>query len=129
MAITVDTSVFLSIFYDERSRRWSENILLQKDKKISTITIAEVLASVYKKSPRLAMIAKSLVEQAIMPENIIAVTSEIAEVAGKMKSKYSPNFSMADSIILATAILTGCDRVATLDPEFGQVAELKVLRH
>ena len=62
MAITVDTSIFLSIFYEENDRKWSEAILSQKDKKISTITIAEILASTYKRSPRLAMIAKSLVE-------------------------------------------------------------------
>jgi len=128
MAIVVDTSIFLSIFYEERSRQWSENVLLQKDRKISTITIAEILASVYKKSPPLAMVAKSLVEQVILPENIIPVAIDVAEVAGKMKAKYGPNFSMADSVILATALLTGCDSIATLDPEFDKISEIKIVR-
>jgi predicted nucleic acid-binding protein len=45
-------------------------------------------------------------------------------LAGKIKSSYK--VSLADSIIIATAILTGCDYLISLDPEIKKIDLIEV---
>lgn len=128
MRVLVDTCVFLNVLYSEKGcekvGRFLKNI---KHPVISVITLSEILASAYKKAEWEAVEAKVLIEKAVGSENVILVTKDIAELAGKLKSKYSPKFSLADAIILATALLTGCRVVATMDSEFDKVEEVQIV--
>lgn len=127
MRILVDTCIFLSILYDEPSSEKAIALLKKHETLISVITLAEILASTYKKQEEYAIEAKVLVEKSVGEENVVEVTKETAELAGKLKTRYSSDFSLADAIILATALLTGCDAIATFDPEFKKVREIRII--
>ena len=92
------------------------------------MTTAEIIASTYKKAPELTMTVKALVENFVSRDNIIPMDNGIAEAAGKLKAKYSPNFSMADCIILATALKENCQALFTADPEFDKVSEIQIIK-
>lgn len=130
MALLVDTNIFLSIIYNERSSEKAAKILAahKGNIKISTMTTAELIASTFKKAPELTMTAKALIEAFVARENFIPVDNAIAETAGKLKAKYSPDLSMADCIILATALKENCEAVFTADPEFNMVSEIGIMK-
>lgn len=127
--ILIDTCIFLSILYGESgSERFVKFLTGRKDCVISVITLSEILSSAYKKFEEEAVKAKILVEKFTGEENIVPVTKEIAEMAGKLKAKYSGGFSLADAIILSTAIITECEAIATTDPEFEKIKEIKIIK-
>jgi len=53
-----------------------------------------------------------------------SVTKEIAEEGGRYKAKYG--FSIADGIIVATAVAEHADYLVTGDPDFNKVEEIKI---
>ena len=127
MRILADTCIFLSILYNEPFSKKAMSLLKTNKPIISVITLSEILASSYKKEPEMSIKAKALVERFVGCDNIISVTGDIAELAGKLKSKYSKDFSLADAIILATAFFADCDAIATFDSEFKKVEEIKII--
>ncbi len=125
--VLIDSCIFLSILYNEDSRGEAIKIVRSNERVISVITLSEVLSSCYKKSPEMSVKAKALIERAVGAENVIPVTKSIAEFAGKLKARYSSSFSLADSILLATALMADCEALATFDPEFEKVKEIEIV--
>jgi predicted nucleic acid-binding protein len=129
MRVLIDTGIFVNFLNDEPKAEFSGKFLEQIQNKkieglISTITIAEIFSLYYKISERRTIRAKTYIESIIEGENIIPTFKSIAELAGKIKSGYK--VSLGDSIIIATAILTGCDYLISLDPEIKKIDLIEV---
>lgn len=129
MRVLIDTGVFVNFLNDEPKAEFSEKLLEQiQDGKIegliSTISIAEIFSLYYRISEKRTMHAKSFVESIIEDDNIIPTFKPIAELAGKIKSSYK--VSLGDSVIIATAMLAGCDCLVSLDPEIKKVDLVEV---
>lgn len=132
MRVTIDTCIFMNVLNDEPGADASQ-VLLRKVLKgevgglISVITIAELFSLCGKISERAAARAKGLVVRIVGEENVAPVLIQVAELAGRLKTKYR-GVSLGDSLILATAILSGSDAVITRDPALAVVKEIKALR-
>jgi predicted nucleic acid-binding protein len=129
MRVLIDTGIFVNFLNDEPKAEFSGKFLEQIQNKkieglISTITIAEFFSLYYKISERRTIRAKTYIESIIEGENIIPTFKSITELAGKIKSGYK--VSLGDSIIIATAILTGCDYLISLDPEIKKIDLIEV---
>jgi predicted nucleic acid-binding protein len=129
MKVLIDTGIFVNFLNDEPKAEFSGKFLEQIQNKkieglISTITIAEIFSLYYKISEKKTVRAKIYIESIIESENIIPTFKSIAELAGKIKSSYK--VSLGDSIIIATAILTGCDYLISLDPEIKKIDLIEV---
>jgi len=129
MRILVDTGIFVNFLNDEANADFSEKLLEQiKNKKIegliSTITITEIFSLYYKLNERVTARAKTYIESIIENQHIIPLFKPIAELAGKIKANYK--ISLGDSVIIATAILTGCNYLVSLDSEMKKVDLIEV---
>lgn len=121
MRVVLDTWVFLN------SSKSSRILLHQvRDKAlegaVSTITFAELYSLLYKRvsDEGIKRFRESLERLGLRD---VPVTKEIAEEGGRYKAKYG--FSVADGIILATAVAEGADVLVTGDPDFEKVEEIK----
>ncbi len=72
------------------------------------------------------MKAKIYVESIVGSKNMIPVFRAVAELAGKIKASY--RLSLGDALIISTAVLTGCDYIATRDREIEAVPVIKSRR-
>ncbi len=129
MPVAIDTNVFLSILYKEMDYQKCVDVIKKfevNDRIISVITLTEMVSSIYTRSEEKYTEGIALLERVVVENNIINVTKEIANLAGKLKSKY--NFSLADSVILTTALILNCDAIITKDPEFEKVEEIKIIK-
>ena len=129
MRVLIDTGIFVNFLNDEPKAEFSGKFLEQIQNKkieglISTITIAEIFSLYYKISEKRTIRAKTYIESIIESKNIIPTFKSIAELAGKIKSSYK--VSLGDSIIIATALLTGCDYLISLDPEIKKTDLIEV---
>jgi predicted nucleic acid-binding protein len=129
MKVLIDTGIFVNFLNDEPKAEFSGKFLEQIQNKkieglISTITIAEIFSLYYKISEKKTIRAKTCIESIIEGENVIPTFKSIAELAGKIKSSYS--ISLGDSIIIATALLTGCNYLISLDPEIKKIDLIEV---
>ncbi len=132
MRVVIDTCIFMNVLNDEPGANASQALLREVlkgevDGLISVITIAELFSIYGKISERAAARAKGLVVRIVGEENVAPVLIQVAELAGRLKTKYG-GVSLGDSVILATAILSGSDAVITRDPALIVVEEIKVLR-
>ena len=131
LTIAIDTGILLGIFFQELNYRKKLELIEKigsKDRVISVITIAEIISKIYKKDENDDIVVRitNLLGKMTDESNIMPVTKEIATLAGKLKSKYK--FALGDSIITATAIISGCDAILTEDQEFEKIEEIKVIR-
>jgi len=129
MRVFIDTGIFVNFLNNEPKADFSEKLLEQIEKGkieglISTITIAEIFSIYYRMSEKKTMHAKTYIENIIDNKKIIPTFKPIAELAGKIKANYE--VSLGDSIVIATAILTGCDYLISLDPEIKKVDLINV---
>jgi predicted nucleic acid-binding protein len=129
MKVLVDTGIFVNFLNDEPKAEFSGKLLEQIQNKkieglISTITIAEIFSLYYKISEKKTVRAKIYIESIVENKNIIPTFKLIAELAGKIKSSYK--VSLGDSIVIATAVLTGCDYLISLDPEIKKIDLIEV---
>ena len=132
MRVTIDTCIFMNVLNDEPGADASQALLRKVLKGevgglISVMTIAELFSIYGKINKRRAARAKGLVVRIVGEESVAPVLIQVAEVAGRLKAKYR-GVSLGDSLILATAILTGSDAVITRDPTLAVVEEIKALR-
>jgi predicted nucleic acid-binding protein len=132
MRVVIDTCIFMNVLNDEPGANASQALLRkilkgEVDGLISVITIAELFSLYGKINERAAARAKGLVVRIVGEENLAPVLIQVAELAGRLKTKYR-GVSLGDSLILATAILAGSDAVITRDPALTVVEEIKVLR-
>ncbi len=128
MRSLIDTCVFISILRAEPGGGWFVRLLkrLRPETVVSVITLSEIIALVYQEDEEAAVKAKALVEREVGENNVFSVTREIAELAGKVKARH--RFSLADGIILATALAKKCGALVTFDHEFDDVEEIRVIR-
>jgi len=129
MKVLVDTGVFINVLNDEPSAEFSEKLLQQIQNKkidglISAITLAEIFSIYYRINEKATIRAKVYIESIIEKDKIIPVFKSIAELGGKVKSKYK--VSLGDAIIIATAMLTNCDYIVSLDREIRKVNLIEV---
>ena len=129
MRVLVDTGIFINVLNDEPNAEFSEKLLQQIQNKkidglISTITLAEIFSIYYRISEKATIRAKVYVESIIEKDKIIPVFKSIAELGGKIKSKYK--VSLGDAIIIATAVLANCDYLVSLDREIKKVNVIEV---
>jgi len=129
MRVLVDTGIFINVLNDEPNAEFSEKLLQQIQNKkidglISAITLAEIFSIYYRINERATIRAKVYVESIIEEDKIIPVFKSIAELGGKIKSKYK--VSLGDAIVIATAALANCDYLVSLDREIKKVNVIEV---
>jgi predicted nucleic acid-binding protein len=129
MKVLVDTGIFINVLNDEPNAEFSEKLLRQIQNKkidglISVITLAEIFSIYYRINERATIRAKIYIESIIEKDKIVPVFNSIAELGGKIKSKYK--VSLGDAIIIATAILANCDYIVSLDREIRKVNLIEV---
>jgi len=91
---------------------------------VSTITYAELYSLLYKRvSDGDIKSFKRNLERLGLRDRI--VTKEIAEEGGRYKARYG--FSIADGIIVATAVMEHVALLVTGDPDFNRVEEIKAV--
>ncbi len=121
MRIVLDTWIFLdpskpSKDLLDRVRRGALEAV------VSTITYAELYSLLYKRvSDGDVKSFKRNLERLGLRDR--AITKEIAEEGGRYKAKYG--FSIADGIIVATAVTEHATLLVTGDPDFNRVEEIK----
>lgn len=127
MRVLVDTNVFVKAFYKEPNYIKCINFVSDPKSQMlaSSITFTEVIPVISRKSEDSLYEALVEIEKTIGP-NIVPITKELAKIAGHLKMKYK--FGVADAIILASALLSGCDALATTDSDFDSVDEIKILK-
>ena len=122
MRVVLDTWVFLD------PSKFSKAILNRIRRKtldgvISTITYAEIYSLLYKRvdDEEIQRFRQSLDRLSLRD---VPVTKKIAEEGGRYKAKYG--FSVADGIILATAVAENVNLLVTGDPDIERVKEIRV---
>ena len=122
MKVILDTWVFLDPSQSSKallSRVRSATI----EGIVSTVTFAELYSLLYRRiSDKDAERFTRNFERLGLSD--VPVVKEIAKEGGRYKAKYG--FSIADGIILATALAERAEMLVTGDPEFRKVEELRV---
>ncbi len=131
MKVLIDTGIFVNVLNGESDSESSARLLEKVHNKqmqgiISTITLSEILSIFYRISERRTIKAKIYVETIVGSKNIIPVFRAIAELAGKIKASY--RVSLGDALIVSTAVLSGCDYIATRDREIEAVPMIESRR-
>lgn len=129
MRVLVDTGIFINVLNKERGYESSVDFLEKIQRKevegfVSVITISEIISIFHRISEEETIIAKTYIESLIGEDRIIPIIKRIAEFAGRIKASY--RISLGDSFIVATAILTGCEYLVSLDPEIKKVDLVEV---
>lgn len=121
MRVVLDTWVFLdpskpSKALLDRVRRTAPEAV------VSAITYAELCSLLYRRvsDEDVKRFTRNLERLGL---RTVSVTKEIAEEGGRYKAKYG--FSIADGIIVATAVAEHADLLVTGDPDFNKVEEIK----
>ena len=89
---------------------------------VSAITYAELCSLLYRRvsDEDVKRFTRNLERLGL---RTVSVTKEIAEEGGRYKAKYG--FSIADGIIVATAVAEHADLLVTGDPDLTRVEEIK----
>jgi predicted nucleic acid-binding protein len=129
MRVLLDTGIFINVLNNELGAEFSEKFLQKIQNKeidglISTITVAEIFSIYHRMDEKDTIRAKVYVESIIKKDKIIPVFKPIAELGGKIKSKY--RLSLGDAIIIATAMLTNCECLVSLDKEMKKVDLIEI---
>src|SRR3989344_6300504 len=128
--IFLDSWVFLEYLGKaEKSDKCKELILGQEEKVISTIVIVELR---YHGIKKFGLENTENIISLIEDEDsiiTIPITKEIANMAADLRLKYYNEkkrpISFSDTLNLATAILTGCKKLYSGDPDFDGIDEIK----
>ncbi|MFB6246505.1 MAG: type II toxin-antitoxin system VapC family toxin [Candidatus Pacearchaeota archaeon] len=126
--IFLDSWIWIEFFSEGKKANQSEKAIKELDKEggiISSITLMEIDYRIRKKfgernAEKLIKSIKSFENLEIMP-----VTEKVALYASELRNKYytknKKEISYADSIHLATAIMTGCKVLYSGDPDFKEI--------
>lgn len=115
--VLFDSSVWISLFKGEQIDLSSYSSFR---KVVSTVVLYEVYRKYLIEDPSFAEV---LIDEIRVHSEVVDVTADIALRAAKLRIKYS--FSMADALILSTAIEKNATLV-TRDADFKPVTEVKV---
>ncbi|MEM3607763.1 MAG: PIN domain-containing protein [Candidatus Bathyarchaeia archaeon] len=122
LKVVLDTWIFLDL--SEPSKALLNQARLRNlEGLVSTVTFAELYSLLYKRvnEKEIERFRRSM-ERLNLRD--VPVTRDIAEEGGRYKAKYG--FSIADGIILATAVMEHAKILVTGDPDFERVMEVKV---
>lgn len=127
--IFLDSWTFIE-YFSEKENNAAENLIENaKNRVISSAVLLEIKYRIAKlfgleHANNIVYIIENL-DIDIMP-----VTSEVASLAADLRLKYydkkTRDLSFIDAINLATAILTGCEKFYTGDPDFKGIEEIKI---
>ncbi len=132
--IALDTSVIMDLYSDEQILIAKAKQYLEKVRNeggiISCVLLTELIFLLrHRSNAQLAAEAAAFVEDYPLL-SIANVTSEIASLAGILRSKYyyrtKADLSYLDAIHLATAITQGAEVFVTSDADFVGIEEIKV---
>jgi len=130
--IALDSWIFLEYFTLGTKFDKCKKLLLSKSKKvISVITLMEIRY----KGTKIAgsKRTKEFIRDILSSPSIIIVdvNKKIAETSADLRLKYyrkeTKEVSYADMINLGTAILTGCNKFYSGDPDFENIEEIKTI--
>lgn len=127
--IFLDTSIFLGFFLKDEEWREYKKILQSKSHKvINTIVLMEIKYNGIKKFglDKTREILFSIESDESV--TIVPIVKEIAEYAADLRIKYydkKRQISFADTINLATAILTRCEIFYSSDKDFEKIEEIR----
>ena len=113
--MVVDTSILLSVFFNESSGPWALD-QLQKNRqrlRMSTVNYAEALILIQDRQPHLFRQIRDRIEESSI--RMVPPTVEHAEIAASARLRYPLN--LGDCFAYALAKQEGCP-VLTLDRDF-----------
>lgn len=133
-SIFLDSSIFLNYFLNGPKFQKSSRFIVDLDNGqmkavINTMCILEIKYHILQeKGHEQAEQAIFLIKRNSNLE-IVPITSEIAERAAELRSKYYDRnerpLSFADSLHLATAIEKNCSKLVTADSDFKDITEMR----
>ena len=130
--IFLDSWVWLEFFQEDEKAEQAERIIERMQEEggiISTTVLTEVRYQIRRKygeqkADKLTAIITSFENLDIMP-----VTEEVAVYAADLRHKYyqrkNNQISYADTIHIATAAMTHCNKIYTGDPDFKEIKEIE----
>lgn len=130
----VDSWVWLEYFLEDDQWRESEAVLerlREEEGVVSTTVLLEVTYSIRRKvdesrADRVATAIQSFENLTVAP-----VSTRVALTAAELRDDYyrrgDRELSYADAIHVATAMLAGCDRLYSGDPDFEDVDEVETV--
>ncbi|MDO8633708.1 MAG: PIN domain-containing protein [archaeon] len=130
MKILFDTSALIAFANKEKPAKKIKEIVQAVEKGkingiISGITLTEIIYIVGRKSEQKAFNIIAFVEESRL--EIIGCTKDLFVAAGHIKMKYKEkNLSIADCIIIATAVNEKADEVLSLDRGWQGIKEIKL---
>jgi len=123
----IDTGFFIG--YANRHPRateiWSETAKGDHQLVVSTLTVNEVFTYFYKRGLGQSAESWLLLMQATEAIELIPVSSEIAVLSARYR--LGMQLSTVDSLILATFLIHGCEKMISSDSDFAVVAQQNVL--
>lgn len=126
MVLGVDTGFFINRNKHPRaSQIWQEFVEGNHFLIVSTLTLNEMF-SYFHKRDAIAFARESLALMQTMPQiELIPVSVEIAILSARYR--LGMQLATVDSIILATFLVRGCEKMISSDRDFAIVAQQKVL--
>jgi len=132
--ILLDSHVFLDYLLHSEKEKHAEKLITditngKSNGVVSTITLAEVKYRMQKIAGHDKAETAMFLIKDLPNTEIISVNSNIAETAADVRFKYykkkEREISYADSIQVATAMLTGCTLIVSGDLDFKGIEEVK----
>lgn len=128
--IFVDSWIWVQ-FFEEGHSKGAEDALRKAFGEvavINTVVIMEVKYVILKKYGKdMADSVTNTIE--VLPNiRVLPVTSDVAKLAADIRKKYykkERQMSYADALNAATAILSGCSKLCSGDPDFAEMDEIK----
>lgn len=128
----IDSWIWIEFFSEDDRYKEVENViekLQEKEGVISTTVLMEVKYRIKKKYDRELSDRVIHIMEAFDNLNILPVTSEVAKYAADLRDKYykrkEKELSYADTIHLATAVLTDCEVLYSGDPDLEDIDEIE----
>lgn len=128
----IDSWIWIEFFSEDDRYKEAEKViekLQEKEGVISTTVLMEVKYRIKKKYDRELSDRVIHIMEAFDDLNILPVTSEVAKYAADLRDKYykrkEKELSYADTIHLATAVLTDCEVLYSGDPDFEDIDEIE----
>ena len=130
--IFIDPWVFIEYFSGEERWKKAESVLKKLEGGrgvISSLVLAEVRYRILRKfetekADRVIHAIESFENLQVVP-----VTAEVAKYGADLRNKYyqrgEKELSYADAIHLATAVLAGCGKLYSGDPDFEEIEEIE----
>lgn len=127
----LDSWVWLAYFLNEETSDRAEEIIFESDEILIALTVLMEVRYRFlenfdrEKAERLTSAIRSMENVRIMPLNE-EVAVKAADIRHKYYSRGEVEISYADSVHVACAQMTGCEKLYSGDPDFVDVEEVEV---